>query len=129
MKLKKKEDQSVDMSVFPRRGTKIPMEGVTETKCKAETEGTIIQRLPLLKIHPINNFPQCSLVACTFLCRFQSFGLLTNLAQTPVNVIMSIVVVLVQLRCMKSCWTDFIGLASDVPKRNNLIANPQSTVS
>jgi hypothetical protein len=27
------------------------MEGVTETKCEAETEGINIQRLPLLEIH------------------------------------------------------------------------------
>jgi hypothetical protein len=32
MKLKKKEDQSVDTSILLRRGNKIPMEGVTETK-------------------------------------------------------------------------------------------------
>jgi hypothetical protein len=38
MKLKKKEDQSVDTSVLLRRGNKMPMEGVTETKCEAETE-------------------------------------------------------------------------------------------
>jgi hypothetical protein len=31
------------------------MEGVTETKFRAETEGTTIQRLPHLGIHPINN--------------------------------------------------------------------------
>jgi hypothetical protein len=31
MKLKKKEDRSVDASVLLRRGNKIPMEGVTET--------------------------------------------------------------------------------------------------
>jgi hypothetical protein len=55
MKLKKKEDQSVDTSIFLRRGNKIPMEGVTETKCGAETEGMTIQRLTLLGIHPINN--------------------------------------------------------------------------
>jgi hypothetical protein len=30
------------------------MEGVTETKCEAETEGMTIQRLPHLGIHPIN---------------------------------------------------------------------------
>ena len=39
MKLKKNEDQSVDTSVFLRRGNKIPMEGVTDTKCGAEAEG------------------------------------------------------------------------------------------
>jgi hypothetical protein len=32
MKLKKKEDQSVDTSFLLRMGNKIPMEGVTETK-------------------------------------------------------------------------------------------------
>jgi hypothetical protein len=36
-------------------GYKIPMEGVTETKFGAETEGKTIQRLPHLGIHPINN--------------------------------------------------------------------------
>jgi hypothetical protein len=37
MKLKKKEDQSVDTSPLLRIGNKIPMEGVTETKFGAET--------------------------------------------------------------------------------------------
>jgi hypothetical protein len=55
MKLKRKEDQSVDTLVLLRRGKKIPMDGVTETKCEAETEGMTIQRLPHLGIHPINN--------------------------------------------------------------------------
>jgi hypothetical protein len=55
MKLKKKEDQSVDTSVPLRRGNKIPMEGVTEIKCGAEIEGMVIQRLPYLRIHPIYN--------------------------------------------------------------------------
>ena len=36
MKLKKKEDQSVDTSFLLRMGNKIPMEGVTETKFKGE---------------------------------------------------------------------------------------------
>jgi hypothetical protein len=49
MKLKNKEDQSVNTSILLRRRNKIPMEGVTETKCGAETEGMTIQRLPLLK--------------------------------------------------------------------------------
>jgi hypothetical protein len=39
MKLKKKEDQSVDTSFLLRMGNKISMEGVTETKFGAETEG------------------------------------------------------------------------------------------
>jgi hypothetical protein len=55
MKLKKKEDQSVDTSILPRRGNKIPMEGVTETKCGAETEGMTSQRLLHLGTHPIYN--------------------------------------------------------------------------
>jgi hypothetical protein len=50
--LKKKEDQSMDTSVFLRRGNKVPMEGITETKCEAETS---IQRLLHLGIHPISN--------------------------------------------------------------------------
>ena len=55
MKLKKKEDQSVDTSFLHRRGSKILMEGVTETKLGAETEERTIQRLPHLGIHPIYN--------------------------------------------------------------------------
>ena len=51
----KKEDQSVDTLFLLRRGYKTPMEGVTETKCGAETEGMIIQRLPHLGIHLIYN--------------------------------------------------------------------------
>jgi hypothetical protein len=39
MNLKRKEDQSVDNSVFLRRGNKIPTGGNIETKCGAETEG------------------------------------------------------------------------------------------
>jgi hypothetical protein len=46
MKLKKKEDQSMDASILLRRGNKILMGGNTETKCGAETEGKAIQRLP-----------------------------------------------------------------------------------
>jgi hypothetical protein len=52
MKLKKKEDQSVDTLILLRRGKTIPMEGVTETKCGTET----LQRLPHLGIHPIYNY-------------------------------------------------------------------------
>jgi hypothetical protein len=54
MKLKK-EVQSVDNLNLLRRGNKIPMEVVTETKFRAETEGMTIQRLSHLGIHPINN--------------------------------------------------------------------------
>jgi hypothetical protein len=55
MKLKKKEDQSVDTLLLLRMGNKIPIEGVTETKFGAKMEGKIIQRLPHPRIHPIYN--------------------------------------------------------------------------
>jgi hypothetical protein len=54
MKLKNKEDQSMDTLILLRRGKKIPMEGVTETKFRAETE-SMIQRMPILGNHPINS--------------------------------------------------------------------------
>ena len=53
MKLKKKEDQSVDTSLLLRMRNKILMKGVTETKFGVETEGKTIQRLPHPGIHPI----------------------------------------------------------------------------
>jgi hypothetical protein len=46
MKLKKKEDQSVDTSLLLRMKNEIPMEGVTETKVRVETKEWTIQRLP-----------------------------------------------------------------------------------
>jgi hypothetical protein len=55
MKLKTKEDQSVNTLVLLRRGNKIPMKGITDTKHEADTEGMTIQRLPHLGIHNINN--------------------------------------------------------------------------
>jgi hypothetical protein len=55
MKLKKKEDESVDTSFLLRMRNKITMDRVTETKFRAELEGMTIQRLPHLGIHPINN--------------------------------------------------------------------------
>jgi hypothetical protein len=55
MKLKKKEDQSVDTSFLFRMGNKIPMVGIAETNFWAEPEGMTIQRLPHLGIHSINN--------------------------------------------------------------------------
>jgi hypothetical protein len=54
MKLKK-EDQSVDTSFLLRMGNKIPTEGITETKFRAETEERTIQKLPHPGIHPIYN--------------------------------------------------------------------------
>jgi hypothetical protein len=55
MKLRKKENQNMDALILLRRGNKLSMEGVSETKFRAETEGSTIQRLPYLGIHPINN--------------------------------------------------------------------------
>jgi hypothetical protein len=46
MKLKKKEDYSMDTDIHLKRGgNKTTMEGVTETKCGVETEETTIQGL------------------------------------------------------------------------------------
>jgi hypothetical protein len=64
MKLKKKEDQSVDTSFLLRMGNKIPMDGVTEIKFRAEPEGMISQRLSHLGIHPINNHQTQTLGRC-----------------------------------------------------------------
>jgi hypothetical protein len=52
MRLKKKGDQSMDSSILLRRGNKIPMERVIDTKCGEETERMTIQRLPHLGIVP-----------------------------------------------------------------------------
>jgi FtsZ-binding cell division protein ZapB len=51
MKLKKKEDQSVDTSVLLRMENKILRE--ENTKCGAESKGKTIERLPHLGIHSI----------------------------------------------------------------------------
>ena len=53
MNLKKQEDKSVD-TLLLRRWNKIPMGGVTYTKCGAD--GKAIQRLPHLGIHPIYSY-------------------------------------------------------------------------
>jgi hypothetical protein len=53
MKLKMKEDQSVDTSVLLRRGSKLLIGGNMETKCEAESEGKAIQRVPHLGIYPL----------------------------------------------------------------------------
>jgi hypothetical protein len=55
MKLKKKEDQSVDSSFLLRIGNKTSIEGIKDPKYGGETEGKIIQRLPNLGIHPLCN--------------------------------------------------------------------------
>jgi hypothetical protein len=54
MKLKKKEDQSVDTSLLLRMGNKILMEGVTETKFGAETEGKTAPHGDPSLIQPLN---------------------------------------------------------------------------
>jgi hypothetical protein len=64
MKLKKKENQSVDTLFLLRMGNKIPMEAVTETKFGAEPEVTTIQRLPHLGIYPTNNHQTQTLGRC-----------------------------------------------------------------
>jgi hypothetical protein len=46
MKLKKKEDQSMDTLFLLRMGNKTPMEGVTETKFGTEPEGTPSRDFP-----------------------------------------------------------------------------------
>jgi hypothetical protein len=51
MKLKKKEDQSMNASVFRRRGNKIRKREEIPN-CGTETEEKAIQRLPHLGIHP-----------------------------------------------------------------------------
>ena len=51
MKLKKKEDQSMDALVLLSRGNKKHTGRNMETKYGAETEGKAIQRLPKLGIH------------------------------------------------------------------------------
>jgi hypothetical protein len=50
-----KEEQSMDILILLRRGNKIPMEGVIETKFRAETERMTIQRLSHWGFHPMNN--------------------------------------------------------------------------
>jgi hypothetical protein len=56
MKFKKKEDQSVDVSVFLRRGNKILTGKHMETKYGAKTERKAIQRMPHLGIHPLYSY-------------------------------------------------------------------------
>ena len=62
MNLKKKEGQSVNTLIFLKRGNKISIEGVTQTKYGEETEGMAIQRFPYLGIHPIDIPPNQTLL-------------------------------------------------------------------
>jgi hypothetical protein len=56
MKLKKKEDQSVDALVILRMGNKILAGGNKQTNCGAETEEKVIQLLLYVGIHPIYRY-------------------------------------------------------------------------
>jgi len=62
MKLKKKEDQSVDASFFLRRENKILTRGNTGTKREAGTKEKVIQRLPHMGIHSICSYQSQSLL-------------------------------------------------------------------
>jgi hypothetical protein len=62
MKLKNKEDQSVNASVLFRQENKILTGGKIGTKCGTETEGKSIQRLPYLGIHLIYSHPMHTLL-------------------------------------------------------------------
>ena len=53
-----------NLRILLRKGNKIPIEGVTETKFRAEPEGTAMQRLPNLGIHSINNHQTQTLGRC-----------------------------------------------------------------
>ena len=53
MKLKKKEDQTMETLILLRKANKTPMEGIIETKCGVETEEMTIQSLPHLRVYPI----------------------------------------------------------------------------
>jgi hypothetical protein len=53
MKLKKKEDQSMGVSVLLRMGNKILMGPNMKTMCRTETERKAVQKLSHLGIHPI----------------------------------------------------------------------------
>ena len=53
IKLREKEDQSVGASILLRKGNKILKGENWGSKCRAEIEGKVIQRLPYLGIHPV----------------------------------------------------------------------------
>jgi hypothetical protein len=57
-----------DILILLRRGNKIPMDGVAETKCGAKTEGMTIKKLPHLGIHPIYSHQSQSLLWMTSVC-------------------------------------------------------------
>jgi hypothetical protein len=63
MKLRKKEDQSVDDFLLLRRGNKILMGTNTKTKYGAKTEGKAIQTLSHMEIHPQSPSPDTTVDA------------------------------------------------------------------
>jgi hypothetical protein len=106
MKRKKKEDLSVDTLILLRRGNKIPMERVTETKCGAETKGMTIQRLPHLGIHPI--------------CNHQIQKLLwmpTSACWQEPDITVSWEALSVPNRCRSGCSQLSIGLSTGTPMK------------
>jgi hypothetical protein len=68
MKLKKREDQSMNTLVLLRKENKITMGGDTETKCGAGTKGKTIQRVPYLGVHPIYTHQTQTLLWMTSAC-------------------------------------------------------------
>jgi hypothetical protein len=64
MKLKKKEDHSVDTLFLLRMGKKIPMEGVTETKFRQSLKERPSRDFPTWRSTPINNHQTQSLGRC-----------------------------------------------------------------
>jgi hypothetical protein len=56
VKLKKKKEQGVGLSVLLRKGNNIFKRAITEAKCRAEAEGMAIHRHPHLVIHSIYSY-------------------------------------------------------------------------
>jgi hypothetical protein len=86
MKLKKKEDPGVNTSFLLRMGNKIPMEGVTEKKFRAEMEGRTIQGLPHPGIHPIYKHQTQTLYQKHFADRTLTSLSLVSLCQCLANI-------------------------------------------
>jgi hypothetical protein len=105
MKLKK-EDQAVDTSILLRRGSKIPMEGVTETKYGAETEERTIQRLSHLGIHPINKHQNQTLL-----------WMPTRHCWQEPDIAISWVALTVPDKYRSECSQPSIGLSPDLPMK------------
>jgi hypothetical protein len=81
VKLKNKEDQSVDTSVLLRRRIKIPMGADTVTKFGAETEGKAIQWRFHLGIHPIYSYQTQKLLRMPRSACWQDPDILERLCQ------------------------------------------------